>query len=167
MEKEIEVKKEKTQIEERMLPEGYVDWRKEIISLIEHSKFHAALSVNAEMLALYWKIGSDIIKKQEEQGWGTQVVEQLSKDLSIRFPDDRGYSARNLWNMKRFAKAYPKYPILQVPLAELDIEDKSLQIFSCSTSSLTNTLCRQGNGWQGLLTVVQRLEYPILVLLVS
>ena len=118
MKKEIEEQKEITQIQEQMLPEGYVDWRKEIISLIEHSKFHAALSVNAEMLALYWKIGSDIIKKQEEQGWGTQVVEQLSKDLTIRFPDDRGYSARNLWNMKRFAKAYPQYPILQVPLAE-------------------------------------------------
>lgn len=101
------------------LPDGYDVWRKEIITLIETAKYNAALNVNAELLALYWKIGSDIIKKQKEQGWGTQVVEQLSKDLTIRFPDDRGYSSRNLWNMKRFAKAYPQFPFLQVPLAEI------------------------------------------------
>ena len=106
------------------LPEEYVVWRKEIIALIEQAKYKAALNVNSELLSLYWKIGTDIIKKQEEQGWGTQVVEQLAKDLSVRFPDDRGYSARNLWNMKRFATEYPNFPFLQVPLAE--IQDKPI-----------------------------------------
>ena len=98
---------------------GYEMWRKEIISLIEHSKYQAALNVNAELLALYWKIGSDIIEKQEQLGWGTQVIAQLSKDLSKTFPDDKGYSERNLRNMKRFAKEYPHFPFLQVPLAEI------------------------------------------------
>ena len=102
------------------LPNGYEVWRKEIITLIEQAKFKAALNVNAELLSLYWKIGTDIIKKQKEQGWGTQVVELLAKDLSLRFPDDRGYSARNLWNMKRFATEYPNFPFLQVPLAEIE-----------------------------------------------
>ena len=60
------------------LPGGYEAWRKEIIALIETAKYKAALNVNAELLALYWKIGSDIIKKQEEQGWGTQIISQLS-----------------------------------------------------------------------------------------
>ena len=77
----------------------YAMWRKEIISLIERSKYQAALNVNAELLALYWKIGSDIIEKQEQLGWGTQVIAQLSKDLSKTFPDDKGYSERNLRNM--------------------------------------------------------------------
>ena len=106
------------------LPDGYEVWRKEIVVLIEQAKYKAALNVNAELLSLYWEIGNDIIKKQKEQGWGTQVVEQLAKDLSIRFPDDRGYSERNLWNMKKFATEYPDFPILQVPLAE--IEDGSI-----------------------------------------
>lgn len=106
------------------LPEGYDVWRREIITIIEQAKYKAVLSVNSELLSLYWKIGTDIIRKQEEQGWGTQVVEQLAKDLSVRFPDDRGYSARNLWNMKRFAYEYPNFPILQVPLAE--IQDKPI-----------------------------------------
>ena len=99
---------------------GYNAWKKKIIGLIEKAKYNAVLNVNAELLSLYWSIGSDIIKKQKEQGWGGQVVEQLAKDLSLRFPDDRGYSARNLRNMKRFATEYPHFPFLQVPLAEIE-----------------------------------------------
>lgn len=44
---------------------------------------------------------------------------QLSKNLTKRFPYDRGYSERNLRDMKRFAREYPDFPILQVPLAKL------------------------------------------------
>lgn len=73
-----------------MLPDNYNNWRKEIISLIEQSKLKAILSVNTELLTLYWKIGSDILTKQKEQGWGAKVIVQLSKDLTKRFPDDRG-----------------------------------------------------------------------------
>ena len=51
-----------------MLSEDYNNWRKEIISLIEQSKLKAILGVNAELLALYWKIGSDILIKQKEGG---------------------------------------------------------------------------------------------------
>lgn len=104
----------------QVLPDGYETWRKEIVNLIEQAKCQAALNVNAELLALYWKIGADIIRKQEEQGWGMQVIAQLSKDLTLRFTDDRGYSERNLRNMKRFAAEYPDFPFLQVPLAEIE-----------------------------------------------
>ncbi len=100
------------------LPSGYQEWRKEIEKRIESAKFNAALHVNTDMLELYWSIGNDILTKQKELGWGTQVIEQLSKDLMLRFPNDRGYSVRNLHYMRRFAVAYPGFPILQVPLAE-------------------------------------------------
>lgn len=104
-----------------ILSEDYNNWRKEIISLIEQSKLKAILSVNAELLALYWRIGSDILSKQKKQGWGAKVIAQLSKDLTERFPDDRGYSERNLRNMKKFASEYPTFPIWQVPLAKLEL----------------------------------------------
>lgn len=104
-----------------ILPEDYNNWRKEIISLIEQSKLKAILSVNAELLALYWRIGSDILTKQKKQGWGAKVITQLSQDLSECFPDDRGYSERNLRNMKRFASEYPAFPIWQVALAKLEL----------------------------------------------
>lgn len=100
------------------LPPEYSTWRDGIIKLIESAKFNAALHVNTDLLQLYWNIGHDIILKQKEDGWGTQVVEQLSADLSKQYPDDKGFSIRNLRHMRRFALAYPDFPILQVPLAE-------------------------------------------------
>ena len=100
------------------LPEGYDEWRSRIENLIESSKLSAALHVNTDMLQLYWNIGYDILTKQKNLGWGTQVIERLSSDLTKRFPGDKGYSVRNLHYMRRFAETYPQFPILQVPLAE-------------------------------------------------
>ena len=48
-----------------LLPEGYANWKKEIITMIEHSKLKAIFSVNAEMLNLYWNIGKDILTSGE------------------------------------------------------------------------------------------------------
>ena len=117
-----------------LLPNGYTQWRKDIEQLIDTAKLHTALNVNVGTLTLYWNIGKSILQKQEQEGWGKQVIEQLSKDLISRYPDDRGYSVRNLRYMKRFASAYPDFPILQVPLAEL----KELPILQASLAELKN-----------------------------
>ncbi|WP_308264857.1 PDDEXK nuclease domain-containing protein [Prevotella sp.] len=102
-----------------LLPNGYAQWRKDIKHLIDTAKLHTALNVNVGTLTLYWNIGKSILHKQEQEGWGKQVIEQLSKDLISRYPDDRGYSKRNLGYMKSFAMQYPDFPFLQVPLAKL------------------------------------------------
>ena len=117
-----------------LLPNGYAQWRKDIEHLIDTAKLHTALNVNVGTLTLYWNIGKSILQKQELEGWGKQVIEQLSKDLISRYPDDRGYSVRNLRYMKRFASAYPDFPILQVPLAEL----KELPILQATLAELEN-----------------------------
>jgi hypothetical protein len=59
-------------------------------------------------------------KNKKRVGWGTKLIDQLSKDLSVKFPDDRGYSVRNLKYMRQFTEAYPQFPIVQVPLAQLE-----------------------------------------------
>ena len=117
-----------------LLPNGYAQWRNDIEHLIDTAKLHTALNVNVGTLTLYWNIGKSILQKQEQEGWGKQVIEQLSKDLISRYPDDRGYSVRNLRYMKRFASAYPDFPILQVPLAEL----RKLPILQATLAELEN-----------------------------
>lgn len=87
--------------------------------MIEQSKLRAILSVNAELLNLYWKIGNYILAKQKDAGWGSKVISQLSKDLTEQFPDDKGYSVTNLKYMRGFALSYPDFPFLRVPLDEL------------------------------------------------
>lgn len=117
-----------------LLPTGYKQWRKGIEKLIDTAKLKTAISVNMGTLSLYWNIGKSILQKQEQEGWGKQVIEQLSKDLISRYPDDRGYSIRNLRYMKRFASEYPDFPILQVSLAEL----KKLPILQATLAELEN-----------------------------
>ena len=102
-----------------LLPDGYDAWRNAIETRIERAKLQAILKVNSELLSLYWSIGNDILEKQQKLGWGAQVIDRLSTDLSRKFPDDRGFSVRNLKYMRMFAEAYPYFPFVQVPLAQL------------------------------------------------
>ena len=54
-------------------------------------------TVNAETINLYWKIGEEIYKQQEKNGWGKSIVEVLlSKELQKEFPGAKGYLSANL-----------------------------------------------------------------------
>jgi hypothetical protein len=75
----------------------------------------AALAVNAELVLLYWRIGRDILARQEHEGWGAHVVDRLSGDLRAAFPEMQGLSPRNLKYMRAFATAWPdQQVVLQV-----------------------------------------------------
>ena len=58
------------------------------------------------MILLYWDIGRGIVEKQEALGWGKSVVETLSRDLKIEFPQMTGFSSDNLWRMRQFYSGY-------------------------------------------------------------
>ena len=71
------------------------------------SAHHAALkAVNTELVGLYWDIGRLIADRQEREGWGKSVVQQLAADLRSEFRGLGGFSASNLWRMKAFFEAY-------------------------------------------------------------
>lgn len=114
---------------------GYREWKDSVIQIINEAKLKASLLVNDSLLQMYWNIGSEIIKKQEEKGWGSNVIEQLSRDLKSTFVEASGYSIRNLRYMKRFSQEYPNFPILQVPLAEL--ENAENEIVQVSLAQIT------------------------------
>ena len=77
------------------------------------------MQLNASNLGHYFNLGQEIIRKQQQMGWGKGVIKMLSADLTHEFGADSGYSDRNLRNMKRFAQAYPHFPFWQAPLAEI------------------------------------------------
>jgi predicted nuclease of restriction endonuclease-like (RecB) superfamily len=47
-----------------------------------------------------------IVERQEELGWGSAVVDQLSADLRNEFPEMSGFLPRNFWDIKRFYVTY-------------------------------------------------------------
>jgi len=100
----------------------YKDWSIFIANKIKFAQTQTALKVNADLLTLYWEIGNSIIEKQKQNGWGSKIIDLLAMDLSENFPENRGFSVRNLKYMRAFAEAYPQFPIVQVPLAQSENE---------------------------------------------
>ena len=97
----------------------YTTWLGELKSRIQSARISAARSVNRDLILLYWDIGRGIVEKQEELGWGESVIEQLSGDLRRAFPETKGFSSRNLRNMKRLFSTYANTVIWQQAVAEL------------------------------------------------
>jgi predicted nuclease of restriction endonuclease-like (RecB) superfamily len=78
----------------------------ELKEKIQSAQIKAALSVNAQLIELYWDIGRLITERQKASGWGEGIIEQLAKDLSREFSTLKGFSRRNLYYMKRFYGFY-------------------------------------------------------------
>ena len=85
---------------------------KEIKELIYQSQYTAMKHVNIELIKLYWEIGEMIFHKQQEQGWGKSVIEDLAKELQKEFPGVKGFTARNLWFMRSFYIEYTEKPLI-------------------------------------------------------
>jgi predicted nuclease of restriction endonuclease-like (RecB) superfamily len=101
----------------------YRDLLGEIKTRVRAAQHRAALSANAEMIALYWDIGRMIAARQKLEGWGAGVIPRLAADLKNELPEQKGFSARNIGYMIRFAREYGLPPILQQPAAKLPIPD--------------------------------------------
>jgi len=69
----------------------YISWVNELKILIQKTQIKAAISVNRELLGLYWTIGKSISEKVNNTNWGSSVVEKLSKDLKVEFPNQKGF----------------------------------------------------------------------------
>jgi predicted nuclease of restriction endonuclease-like (RecB) superfamily len=101
------------------VPQGYDNFVTELKDRIRHAQLRAALSVNRELVMLYWSIGRDILVRQDDQGWGTKVIDRLAADLCKAFPEMTGFSPRNLKYMRAFAEAWPDEAIVQAALAQI------------------------------------------------
>lgn len=84
----------------------YSDWLVELKSRYRSSRVRAAVSVNAEMLKLYWSIGADIVRMEKDQPWGSKFLQRLSEDLRATMPDAHCFSETNLRYMKYFHLLY-------------------------------------------------------------
>ena len=103
---------------------------------LEHTQIHLITSANADMLFHYWKVGHFILYLQKKEGWGSKVIDNLSKAIRSKYPDKKGYSRRNLFYMCQFASAYP----LEV-MKEMDRVDGLLKTPTVeNVLSLTNEL---------------------------
>ena len=88
--------------------DDYREWLRDLKQKIQRSQIKAALSVNSQLILLYWDLGKQIVDIQEKRHWGNSFFEQLSKDLTEEFPEMKGFSLRNLQVIKQWYLFYSK-----------------------------------------------------------
>jgi hypothetical protein len=101
------------------VPEDYEEFLGELKERIRAAQIRAALAVNRELALLYWRIGREILARQRDRGWGANVIDRLSSDISRDFPGMKGFSPRNLKHMRAFAAAYPSESFVQQVAAQI------------------------------------------------
>lgn len=84
----------------------YTEWVNEIKDKILSAQQKAAISVNRDLLKLYWEIGKSISSKINDSKCGSSVVEELAKDLKNEFPNQKGFSRSNIFSMKKWYEFY-------------------------------------------------------------
>ena len=104
----------------------YNDAVKQIKTAILQSQAKALKGVNQEQLALYYGIGRFISQNSRAGFWGKDAIDTISRQLSTEVPGLRGFSPRNLRNMRMF---YEEWKCLDTNLADayakLDLGNKS------------------------------------------
>lgn len=93
-----------------LAPPGYAELLNQLKAKVRSAQLRANLSVNRELIKLYWDFGESITKEQEENGWGSKTLEKLALDLQNEFPNVEGFSRTNLFRMRAFYLAYRKVP---------------------------------------------------------
>ena len=88
------------------LPTDYAGLLALVKERVRSAQYAALKAVNTELVGLYWDIGRMIVERQDTEGWGKAVVENLGADLRVEFPGVGGFSASNLWRMKGFFEIY-------------------------------------------------------------
>ena len=109
----------------------YIQWIQEIKQRFRNSQIKAAVKVNSEQLLFNWQLGRDLVARKAEEKWGGGIVEQVSLDLQAEFPNMKGFSARNLWNMKKWYSFYAEDEQISTKLQSfnmlIDAESEKLQ----------------------------------------
>lgn len=134
-----------------LIPNGYKEFFEEIKERIRAAQVRASLSVNRELVLLYWSIGRSILDKQVSEGWGSKIIERMARDLALDFPGISGFSIRNLKYMRKFAEVYSDPQFVQAVLAQLPWWHNLLLLEKLKDSSLREWYAQEviKNGWSG------------------
>ena len=124
---------------------------------IREARVRAVLSVNEELIVLYWSIGHDILSRQAIEGWGARVIDRLAGDLRRNFPESPGFSARNLKYMRAFAEAYPDLAFVQQVVARLPWGHNVRRLKATKTFVERDWYARQAieHGWSRAVLIHQ------------
>jgi predicted nuclease of restriction endonuclease-like (RecB) superfamily len=142
---------------DEILIEAYQELLDNLKNRIRNARVRASLSVNRELILLYWQIGRAILERQALDGWGAKVIERLADDLRHEFPDMKGLSRANLFYMRAFAEAYPSEQIVQQLAGQIPWWHNVVIMTKLKDPELREWYIRAciDNGWSRAVLVAQ------------
>jgi predicted nuclease of restriction endonuclease-like (RecB) superfamily len=102
------------------MDKGYVEFITDLKQRIVQSRYIAARLANREQLMLYLKTGQMLSEKIAAEKWGAKIVKEIADELQKQLPGLRGFSYRNLLNMRRFYVEYQEDIIVQSATAQIN-----------------------------------------------
>jgi predicted nuclease of restriction endonuclease-like (RecB) superfamily len=145
------------------LPADYARFIGDIEARVAQARLSASRSVNHELIALYWDIGKAIITAQQRASWGKSIVEQVARDLRASFPGITGFSARNVWDMRRWYEACSQPEFLRQVVAEMPRAGGSRRAVTDKANTGRDQLLRQlvaDVPWGHHLLILNKIDRP-------
>jgi predicted nuclease of restriction endonuclease-like (RecB) superfamily len=106
----------------------YKAWVAQLKTRLRSMQLKAAISVNSALLQFYWELGAAIVDRQRNRTWGDGFLKQLSQDLMAEFPDMKGFSKRNLEQIRRWHLFWVGDTIAKQAASQLP-QDTFMQLF--------------------------------------
>ena len=98
----------------------YKHWLKDLKQKVLQSQLKAVVQVNSTLLEFYWELGEEIVLRQTQARWGDGFLKQLSQGLMAEFPEMKGFSKRNLEQIRKWYKFWSSASeIAQQPVSQL------------------------------------------------
>ena len=100
-----------------------------IVNQIQQTKRNVYQFANQSLIDLYWNIGQIISQQVASSKWGKSIVSELAKFIVQQDSEIKGFSDKNLWQMKQFYETYqdnPKLSPLVREIAWMLLPDKKL-----------------------------------------
>ena len=110
--------------------DAYFDILTTVKTKITTAQTKSVMGMNREQIILYYNIGQIIIANSQ---WGNKFIDNLARDIKLEFPGVKGYSARNLRYMRKFAQFIPDFEIVQTLSAQLSWSHNTLLLDKSQT----------------------------------
>lgn len=93
------IRKAENMEENQMLEKDFKKVVENIKNQIYKTQTLIMSDANKRLIDLYFYVGKIV---SENSSWGNRFIESLSTEMKIEFPNIRGFSVRNIKNMKKF-----------------------------------------------------------------
>ena len=119
-----------------MARSNYTTATEQIKEAILSSQYKAAKQVNAVQLSLYYGVGRYVSQNTRKGVWGTGAIKAISEQLHKELPGLRGFSERNIKNMRAFYEEWQGLDTnLETTVYKLQMSDNKGLINSAATAA--------------------------------